>query len=356
MWIKIELSQAKIRKNFDQFKKLSSWVIYPVLKWDWYWLGIKNFFRIFPDIVWVSVFDFSEFLISISHNVPHILVLKSCEWLADLKRYIQYSVNSSSVIYIPFSNLTVFKECEKILNKHSNKLNPILNVSTWINRTNLPLNQINNTLSAKFCWYMTHFFDGENTKPSTFNREQINFIKNIADDLPKSWTFESHQNSSALYRGLDKNKKSISRLWIWLFWLASSCDFKNIMENLENPLKISSSIHHISKLNKGEIIGYWWKYKLDKTSTIVYLSSWYADGLLRGTIWWSVLINNHKSTVIDINMNYCVIKIDQGCHVNQNDEVFFSLDEFTLNDALKDTTVLPQEILTNLKSDIKLVK
>ena len=242
-------------------------------------------------------------------------------------------------------SVTIDSLCElKKINKLNNKIKIHLKINTGMNRLGVKdlkefediLKYLKNNKLIIFEGIYTHFF---NTKNKQITNKQINYFKLFLNKL-NYFSPIIHVGGSGMVNYVNLDFAHYIRCGLSLFGYG---------QKFVRPcMKIKSQIIKITKIKKGEFVGYDCFYKAQKDIKIALIPLGYADGILRqfqDNMY--VKINNQKAKVVGkICMDMFMVDITKiSCKLGDKVVVFDNANFWAKKSGLSE-----YEVLTNLNN------
>lgn len=281
----IYISKEAILNNIRVFQEMNPWnSIFPVLKSNAYWHGIKEVAKILNWVKLDYIVADSYFEALKIHEVNSTPVLLIGYTLTSNLKNMDFN-KVSLVVY----DLETLQELS-ILNK---KVKIHLKIDSWMHRQwiyfqDLPkfVDIIKNSSNIILEWVCTHFADADNQENSYSNFQLEEFQKCVVFIKSKWFKLKYiHSNNSA---GWVKNFCSQTcnsmRLGISLYWvnpLEKDDEFYNKLSWLKLALSFESTIILVKDLKKWDKVSYNGTYIAPKDMKIAVVPVWYYEALSR---------------------------------------------------------------------------
>ncbi|MCD6333489.1 MAG: bifunctional UDP-N-acetylmuramoyl-tripeptide:D-alanyl-D-alanine ligase/alanine racemase [Bacteroidales bacterium] len=198
----------------------------------------------------------------------------------------------------------------------------------------------------------THLSSAEDPAADAFTREQIRRFRRVSRRLTAALKepFINHVlNSAGIQRHSDA-QMDLVRLGIGLYGYGYDPDHRLI------PVAtLKTVITQIHDLQKGELVGYGQKTRLERPSRIAVLPLGYADGLDRrlGNGNYRMLWNEQLvPTIGHICMDMCMLDVT-GTSAAEGDQITVFGEELTITRLADQLETIPYEILTAVPSRVK---
>ena len=318
-----------------------------VVKGDCYGLGIENVVPLIDDYVdFYAVSNIGECK-RLKAFTNHRVLLLSEVFLDDIEYCVENNVSVS------VSNLQPLEMMEKSIT--NGYINIHIKINSGMNRYGVKsellfkkcLNFIKKSKHLKLEGVYTHFATRQEN--ISFLLNQLDFFKKIIKNLNYS-TLLVHCNNS--YASLDLGLKFGNMVRIGMGMYIKN-GYKTITKNV---VKITSKVLHITRVKKGECVGYDCGYVAEKDMKIGVVGMGYADGFSRGlSNKFHVLINGQKANVVGfVCMDCFMVDLTNIKNVFVGSEVVVLGDSgnetLTLFDYANVLNTSPYEVLTSFNT------
>ncbi|GBG96231.1 alanine racemase [Lactococcus termiticola] len=156
----------------------------------------------------------------------------------------------------------------------------------------------------------THFATADEANPDKFEQQRQTF-DNLVSQLERRPRY-IHSTNSAAALWHSEQVGDIERLGIGMYGLNPSGEAIELPYELKPALSLVSELTHVSKIPKGETVGYGATYELAEDSYVGTVSIGYADGWTRDMQGFYVLVNGKKAEIIGrVSMDQMTIKLDK---------------------------------------------
>jgi len=214
---------------------------------------------------------------------------------------------------------------------------------------------LRSTDAVKLGSVFSHLVDSFNENHQGYTQGQIlqfeEINKQFLDKL--DYHFDKHiLNTNGILNYTEAQYTQV-RLGIGLFGVGIQ---EKVKSKLKTVLKFSTSISQITKISKGESIGYNRGFVADKPMTIATVALGYADGLLRvfGNGKTHLIVKNTPCKIVgNICMDMCMIDIS-GVDVTEGEEVIvFDGENQDLDAFSKSGGMISYEVLCSLSDRVE---
>ena len=138
----------------------------------------------------------------------------------------------------------------------------------------------------------------------------------------------------------------LKRIWKLRFSSVSQTSLTNNLK-LKKVLSLHSEVVNIVSVKKGELVGYNFGYVAHNNILVAIVPLGHADGITRN--YKRVIINNNYYDIINICMDYIMVKIDNKIKVH--DKVDLINDKITIGSIAKNDT--PHHILVSISDRVE---
>ena len=333
------IDKNQLLNNFQNLKQFSNKKICAVVKANAYGHNAISVCKILSECCdFFAVQNINEALdIRKVNKKAKILVLGYC---IDYKKAIK-------------NNIDVTVDCVEELNKIiklKSKINIHLKINTGMNRLGIKsidllkdiIFLIKNNKNVNFEGVYTHFFNSSDKK---ITEKQIKIFKKYLKEINKEYTPLVHIGGSGMinYKNLD----FVDYIRCGLALYGYGCDITKPV------MKIKSKLIKITKVRKGEYVGYDGFYRCEKDIVIGLIPIGYADGIIRQFQQnMNVFFNGQNIKVVGkICMDMLMIDIT-NIKININDyvEVFNDAKYWAKNSRLSEYEILTG--LNNARTDL----
>ena len=348
--IKAVIDVNAIKNNINLLKKKSGTDLMPVLKADAYGHGIIEMSKILRKlgIKYIGVATLGEaILLRKSGDKGRVL-----SWLYDIDgKEIKDGIKLGLDISICDEKL--IPKLEKLIPK-GKKIKITMFVDTGINRAGIPYE---NALQAfkdvsqsdKFIieGMMSHLVCS-GIKNSPIVNEQLRKFRSLRSELEKIGIIPPlvHIANTGACLNYDVSDFTLARPGSGIYGITA--DFKPSKE-LKLPMSVKSYIIQLKDIDKGQGIGYDWKYKTPKKMRIAVLPIGYADIIPRASsLKLCVYVNGTKRKVLGlISMDQIIIEAKENDKINDEVYIFGNGTNCpqTIYDLAKLADTIPIEIL-----------
>ena len=348
--IKAVIDVNAIKNNINLLKKKSGTDLMPVLKADAYGHGIIEMSKILRKlgIKYIGVATLGEaILLRKSGDKGRVL-----SWLYDIDgKEIKDGIKLGLDISICDEKL--IPKLEKLIPK-GKKIKITMFVDTGINRAGIPYE---NALQAfkdvsqsdKFIieGMMSHLVCS-GIKNSPIDNEQLRKFRSLRSELEKIGIIPPlvHIANTGACLNYDVSDFTLARPGSGIYGITA--DFKPSKE-LKLPMSVKSYIIQLKDIDKGQGIGYDWKYKTPKKMRIAVLPIGYADIIPRASsLKLCVYVNGTKRKVLGlISMDQIIIEAKENDKINDEVYIFGNGTNCpqTIYDLAKLADTIPIEIL-----------
>lgn len=281
----IYISKEAIVNNFKIIQNLyPSYSIFPVLKSNAYWHGIKEVAKILSSIKLNYIVVDSYFEAMKVHEVNKTPVLLIGFTLPSNIKKMDLS-NTTLVIY----TLEVLNEIASL--KKNVKIH--IKIDTWMHRQWVYLEElpffieiIKKSPNIILEWICTHFADADNIENEYSDFQFKEFQKCIAFIQSKWFNLKYiHCNNSSWWiKWFGENICNSMRLWISLYWvnpLEKWDPFYEKIKNIKRALTFESTVIQIKHIKMWEKVGYNWTFIAPWNMDIAIIPVGYYEGLSR---------------------------------------------------------------------------
>ena len=323
--IKAEIDITAIRNNIDYLKNKTKTEIMPVLKGDAYGHGLIEISRILRKFKtkYIGVATVGEaILLRDSGDKGRILA-----WLYDIDSQELYNAFRMNIDIAIFDETHISK-IEKMVPRNK-KVKITVFVDTGINRAGIPYEKaydaaikINRIKKFELVGLMSHFIESE-VKDSKITYEQLRKfralrarLKDIGIDPP-----QVHIANTDGCLNYDVSDFTISRPGKGIYGISNN---NSAGKFLKLSTTVKSYIIQLKHVNKGDGIGYNWKYIAPRRMRIAILPIGYADIIPRlASLKMFVYANGTKRRVLGlISMDQIVIEARETDKINNDVYIF----------------------------------
>jgi len=348
--IKAIIDINAIRNNFNYLKKMAKTDIMPVLKADAYGHGIIETARILRKmgVKYLGVATLGEaILLRESGDKGRILA-----WLYDVDGPELPAAFNMDIDIAIFDETTIPKFISLI--PKNKKIKVTMFVDTGINRAGIPYDksfdafiEIRKSDKIIIEGMMSHLVCSE-VKNSPIINEQLRKFRDLRKRLADINIIPPlvHIANTMGCLNYDVSDFTLSRAGGGIYGL---CDGE-IDKHLKLVMTVKTYIIQLKDVNKGEGIGYNWKYITPKKMRIAVLPIGYADIIPRtasGKLY--VYINGTKRKVLGlISMDQIIVEAKKSDKINDDNVIIFGNGKNcpqTIDDIAKISDSIPREIL-----------
>ena len=344
------VDQTAIKHNLMQYKKLDNKSkICAVVKADGYGLGAKNVFCAIDDEV-----DF--------YAVACFVEAKKLRKLTKKNILILNSVKKSALKFCAEHNISVsvfsLKHIEEILSSSFNgKIKVHIAINTGMNRVGFSfidefvaaLNILKNHPDKfEVEGIFTHLYNASSVKAS---KKQVCIFMQYLDFLAEFFDINKimkHVCASFAAVKYPNFRFDMVRLGILLY---GDIDDKKLID-LKPVLNVTSRVINLTKIKKGDHVGYGTKFLAKKDTTVATVPIGYADGIIRAFAKHGCVFIKGKKCNIVGNICMDMFMADVGMSdIKVGDEVQLLGVNQTAGDIAKNCGTISYEILTNIKKN-----
>lgn len=281
----INISKSAILNNFDIFQKMyPNYSIFPVLKSNAYWHGIKEIGTILRErkLDYIAVDSYFEAIkIQKVNNIKILLIWYSLKENLKLLNFKKVTLT----IY----DLETLKELKKLWKK----VNIHLKIDTWMHRQWVYVDDLQKILkflkttkNINLEWIFSHLADADNTDNS-YSLWQVELFKKWVKIVKNAWFNPKYIhlcNSAWSLKWFWKDFCNAIRLWVSLYWinpLEKTDKYYKNWKSLKLALSLYSTLVLKKELKSGEKVSYNGTFEAKKDMTIWIIPIWYYEWLSR---------------------------------------------------------------------------
>jgi len=207
---------------------------------------------------------------------------------------------------------------------------------------------------VKIISILSHLAASDAQEFEEFTNQQINEFKNICQNIENQLNITSIKhilNSSGISNYTDSQLDMV-RLGIGLYGISND---ETEQKYLENVSTLKSVISQIKTIKPNESVGYGRRFMAQEITKTATIPIGYADGISR--LWGNglgyVLINNQKATILgSICMDMMMVDIT-SIDCEEGDEVIVFGTQPTLNEIAKTTQTIAYEVIAGISQRVK---
>lgn len=343
----INIDLKKARDNFNYIKSYTNKKIICVVKSNAYGHGVKILSKLYQNLCAYAfaVANIEEGIFLRKNGIVKDIIILGFTPLKKVDLLAKYNLTQSLISY------EYAKSLNDIANRYSLLVNAHIAVNTGMNRFGYQSQQeyfckIVDTLNFKnlsITGLYTHFSSADD-KNNTVNLLQTERFNQIVKSV-KKYNDKLIFHASATSALFDKFPllENACRIGIGLYGFGDN--------NLKPLLSLKTSLIHIAKVSKGDLVGYGGSYVFKTDGYIGIIPVGYSDGFLANNN-YSVKINNFKYPVIGkICMNHTLIDLTpnkNSLYLPSVGDSVTVVSEYDFGDYLKSTDQTPYLALCNL--------
>ena len=351
--IQAVISISAIKHNIDYIKKTCGTELMPVLKADAYGHGLTEMAKIMRHfkVKYIGVATLGEaILLRKSGDKGRVLA-----WL--------YDIDGQEIIDALKMDIDISICDENIIPKFLDLIpnNKIINVTvfvdTGINRAGVPYDKaldafkmLNGSPKINIDGMMSHLVCSEIKNSPIVNEQLRKFreLRKILEDngIKPPMVHIANTNGCMNY---DVSDFTMSRSGSGIYGITSG---NSPNKNLKLPMTVTTNIIQLKNVEKGQGIGYNWRYITPRKMRICVLPIGYADIIPRNiSLKLSVFINGTKRKVLGtISMDQIIVEATVNDKINDEVYIFGNGDNCpqTIHDIAKLSNTIPLEILCRL--------
>lgn len=351
----LEINLSNVLKNYNVLANLSHPAIAAaVVKDDAYGLGADKVAQMLYEKAYCRYF----FVAHASEGE------KISSLIPDAKIYVLQGIGTDSLSsFQSTANLIPVISSPEMLNFYKqNKIEgvkPAIQIETGLNRLGFraeDLAQLDSEDIKMFSLVLSHLACGDE-KDHFMNKHQMeNFTKLKNEYFPK--TPASLSASDGVFLGKDFHQNMV-RLGAAMYGINTTPYRPNQMENV---VTLKAPVLQITKLPKGDFVGYSATYRASSDRKIAIVSIGYGDGLPRslsnvGKVFFKTLNRLTEARIIGrVSMDNVICDVTNVEGLQCGDMAYLATDFYTLDDVARDAGTISYEIMSRLGKNTRFEK